>query len=148
MDAHGTATTTGGTAIEETIDRLIASDKVERTVVYNRRGERSARCTISWSTSPPGELPTPSCLFGGFLGMGESYHPLPRRVLNYDTRQHGFVIDLDRSRIEEAPSHMASNVWNWSYRDLRQPDRRVLRRAVLLDHDLIGSQNGFGQGGR
>jgi len=50
--------------------------------------------------------------FGGFLGMGESYHPLPWRVLNYDTRQGGFVIDLDRSRIEKALSYMASNLPN------------------------------------
>jgi hypothetical protein len=39
MDTYATATTTGGTAIEET-DRLIASDKVEGTAVYNRQGER------------------------------------------------------------------------------------------------------------
>ena len=54
--------------------------------------------------------------FGGFLGMGESYHPLPWRVLSYDTRQGGFVIDLDRRRLEKAPSYMASNVPNWSDR--------------------------------
>jgi hypothetical protein len=33
--------------------------------------------------------------FGGFLG--ESYHPLPWKVLTYDTRLEGYVIDLDRS---------------------------------------------------
>jgi hypothetical protein len=27
--------------------------------------------------------------FGGFLGIGESYHPLPWRVLKYDVRQGG-----------------------------------------------------------
>jgi hypothetical protein len=54
--------------------------------------------------------------FGGFLGMGESYHPLPWRVLSYDTRQGGFVIDLDRRRLEKAPSYMASNLPNWSDR--------------------------------
>ena len=37
--------------------------------------------------------------FGGFLGMGESYHPLPWKVLTYDTRQGGYVVDLDRSRL-------------------------------------------------
>jgi hypothetical protein len=48
--------------------------------------------------------------------MGESYHPLPWRVLNYDTRQGGFVIDLDRSQLEKAPNYTASNVPNWSDR--------------------------------
>ena len=46
--------------------------------------------------------------FGGFLGMGESYHPLPWRVLTYDTRQGGYVVDLDRSRLGEAPSYTSS----------------------------------------
>jgi hypothetical protein len=36
--------------------------------------------------------------------------------LKYDTRQGGFVIDLDRSRLEKAPSYMASNMPNWSDR--------------------------------
>jgi hypothetical protein len=54
--------------------------------------------------------------FGGLLGMGESYHPLPWRVLNYDTNRGGFVIDLDKSRLAKAPSYTASNVPNWSDR--------------------------------
>ena len=27
--------------------------------------------------------------FGGFLGVGEDYHPLPWNTLKYDTRQGG-----------------------------------------------------------
>ena len=54
--------------------------------------------------------------FGGFLGMGESYHPLPWRVLTYDTRQGGYVVDLDRSRLDAAPSYTSSTPPNWSDR--------------------------------
>jgi hypothetical protein len=54
--------------------------------------------------------------FGGFLGMGQSYHPLPWRVLNYDTRRGGFVVDLDRSRLEKAPTYTAADMPNWSDR--------------------------------
>jgi hypothetical protein len=46
--------------------------------------------------------------FGGFLGIGESYHPLPWRVLKYDIRQGGYIVDLDRRRLEGAPSYTAS----------------------------------------
>jgi hypothetical protein len=34
--------------------------------------------------------------FGGFLGIGKSYHPLPWRMLKYDVRQNGYVVDIDR----------------------------------------------------
>jgi len=115
MDAYATATTTGGTAIEET-DRLIASGKVEGTAVYNRHGERLGTAHNFMVDKSSGRVAYAVMSFGGFLGMGESYHPLPWRVLYYDTRQGGFVIDLDRSRLEEAPSYMASNVPNGSDR--------------------------------
>lgn len=43
--------------------------------------------------------------FGGFLGLGESYHPLPWKVLTYDTRLEGYVIDLDMERLKNAPRY-------------------------------------------
>ena len=52
--------------------------------------------------------------FGGFLGIGESYHPLPWRVLIYDPRQGGYVVDLDRRRLEAAPSYTLNDMPDWS----------------------------------
>ena len=88
MDTYATPTTTGGTAVEET-DRLIASDKVEGTAVYNRQGERLGTVHNFMVDKSTGQVAYAVMSFGGFLGIGESYHPLPWRVLNYDTRQGG-----------------------------------------------------------
>src|SRR6202045_2199756 len=115
MDTYATATTTGGTAIEET-DRLIASDKVEGTAVYNRQGERLGTGHNFMVDKSTGRVAYAVMSFGGFLGMGESYHPLPWRVLSYDTRQVGFVVDLDRSRLGAAPSYTSTTPPNWSDR--------------------------------
>src|ERR1700691_3006026 len=113
MDTHATATTTNGAAIEET-DRLIASDKVEGTAVYNRKSERLGTVHNFMVDKTSGRDDYAVMSFGCFLGMGESYHPLPWRVLTYDTRQGGFVIDFDKSRLTKAPSYTASNMPNWS----------------------------------
>ena len=43
--------------------------------------------------------------FGGFLGLGESHHPLPWRALTYDVRLGGYVVDIDRDRLADAPRH-------------------------------------------
>ena len=43
--------------------------------------------------------------FGGFLGVGESYHPLPWRALTYDTRLGGYVVDIDKDSLAESPRH-------------------------------------------
>ena len=45
--------------------------------------------------------------FGGFLGMGESYHPLPWKALTYDTRQGGYVVDTEKNKLQTAPSYRA-----------------------------------------
>ena len=96
--------TTGGAATEET-DRLIASNKVEGTAVYNRQGERLGTVHNFMVDKRSGQVEYAVMSFGGFLGMGESYHPLPWKVLTYDTEQGGYVVDLDKNMLEKAPSH-------------------------------------------
>jgi hypothetical protein len=36
--------------------------------------------------------------------MGEKYHPLPWRELDYDTGKDGFVVGIARRALEESPS--------------------------------------------
>jgi hypothetical protein len=43
--------------------------------------------------------------FGGFLGMGEKFHPLPWRVLDYDESQGGYVVDMDKAMLQNAPTY-------------------------------------------
>ena len=71
MDTYATAATAGGAAIEET-DRLIASDKVEGTAVYNRQGERLGTVHNFMVDKSTGQVAYAVMSFGGFLGMGES----------------------------------------------------------------------------
>ena len=52
--------------------------------------------------------------FGGFLGMGQSYHPLPWDVLDYDEGRGGYVVDLDKERLTNAPHYDETNSPNWS----------------------------------
>jgi hypothetical protein len=54
---------------------------------------------------------------GGFLGMGESYHPLPWGILNYNAEEGAYVVDLDRNTLEGAPHYLGSNEPDWSDRD-------------------------------
>jgi sporulation protein YlmC with PRC-barrel domain len=42
--------------------------------------------------------------FGGFLGMGEKYHPLPWQVLNYDEGQGAYVVNLTKEQLQAAPA--------------------------------------------
>jgi PRC-barrel domain len=109
-----TTVTTDRLAADET-DRLISSEKVEGTAVYDRNGDRLGSIHHVMIDKYTGQVAYAVMAFGGFLGIGESYHPLPWKSLTYDTRLGGYVADLNRSRLEGAPSDMP----NWSDRAYR-----------------------------
>ena len=91
-----------GIAIDET-RRLIASNKVEGTPVYNTAGEPLGSVYNFMVDKVTGHVAYAVMSFGGFLGIGESYHPLPWRALTYDTRLGGYVVDIDKERLAGAP---------------------------------------------
>ena len=92
-----------GVAVDET-KRLIASDKVEGTAVYNRAGETLGTVYNFMVDKYTGQVAYAVMSFGGFLGLGESYHPLPWKALTYDTRLGGYVVDID-DRLKDAPHY-------------------------------------------
>ena len=99
-------------ATDET-DRLIASDKVEGTAVYNRQGESLGSVYNFMVDKYTGKVAYAVMSFGGFLGIGDSYHPLPWESLDYDPKVGGYVVDLDRSKLEGAPTYRSSdNPWS------------------------------------
>lgn len=100
-------------ATEETVD-LIAADKVEGTAVYNSHGQKMGSIYSLMIDKYSGRVIYAVMSFGGFLGIGERYHPLPWRVLTYDPAQGGYVVDLDRDLLQAAPSYGASEMPDWA----------------------------------
>ena len=68
--------------------------------------------------------------FGGFLGIGDSYHPLPWNVLTYDTGLGGYVVDLSREQLQGGPSYSASEMPNWSDQTYTNRINQYLRITV------------------
>ncbi len=91
-------------ATDET-NRLIASNKVEGTVVYNREGERLGTIHNFMVDKISGEVEYAVLSFGGLFGVGSDYYPLPWDMLTYDTTQGGYVVNLDKSVLESAPRY-------------------------------------------
>lgn len=91
-------------ATEETAS-LIASNRVEGTAVYDRAGERLGDVYNLMIDKHSGQVAYAVMSFGGFLGIGESYHPLPWKSLDYSTKQGGFVVDVTREQLEGAPQY-------------------------------------------
>jgi len=98
------ATASGTVETDETRD-LIASNKVEGTAVYNRQGERLGEVYNFMVNKRSGQVAYAVLSFGGLLGMGGTYYPLPWNALTYDTNQGGYVVDIDKDRLSNAPSY-------------------------------------------
>ena len=98
----------------DTGGRLIAASKVNGTTVYNRAGEKLGSVYDVMVDKRSGKAEYAIMSFGGFLGIGDSYHPLPWQSLTYDEVQGGYVVDLDRSRLEGAPSYTSRDADRWS----------------------------------
>lgn len=106
------AATGTGVEIDET-HRLISSDKVTDTTVYNRNGETLGSIYGLMIDKISGRVAYAVMSFGGFLGIGERYHPLPWGTLTYDPARGGYVVDLSRDQLEDAPSYAREDdVWS------------------------------------
>jgi hypothetical protein len=47
--------------------------------------------------------------FGGVMGLGEKYCPLPWSALKYDTEFGGYVADLNKEKLMAAPEYDVEN---------------------------------------
>ncbi len=97
----------------DTGGRLIAASKVNGTTVYNTAGEKLGSVYDVMLDKISGQAQYAVLSFGGFLGIGDKYHPLPWNQLKYDTGQGGYIVNLDRSRLEGAPVYGASEMTSW-----------------------------------
>ena len=104
-----------GFAIEET-PRLIASDKVEGTAVFDRDGNHLGRIHHLMIDKYSGLVAYAIASFGGFFGIGENWVPLPWKALNYEPHLAGYVVDIDRPRLENAPRYASTHDPDWSDR--------------------------------
>ena len=92
-----------GLPVDET-RRLIASNKVEGTAVYGRDGSRLGTIYNFMVDKYSGQVEYAVMRYGGFMGLGQRYYPLPWATLTYDVRAGGYRINLAHRDMAHAPS--------------------------------------------
>jgi len=100
---------------------LIGSDKVEGTAVYGTDEKKIGELERVMIDKISGKVAYAVVSFGGFLGMGEDYYPMPWSTLKFDNRLGGYRVGLTKDQLENAPKYSKSTDWNWN----RDNDRRV-----------------------
>lgn len=94
--------------------RLVEASRVNGTPVYNPAGEKLGDINDLMIEKVSGRTEFAILSFGGLLGIGTKYYPLPWGSLKYDTSQGGYVVNISRDRIERAPSYSADELKEWN----------------------------------
>jgi sporulation protein YlmC with PRC-barrel domain len=71
--------------------------------VVDRNGESLGEIKEIMVDVPTGRVAYAVLSFGGFLGMGDKLFAVPWSALTLDADQKQFVLDVDRSRLKDAP---------------------------------------------
>jgi len=110
-----TTTQTGSHPLRDTARNetatLIASDKVEGTAVYGADSQKIGRIENVMIDKFSGHVAYAVLSFGGWLGMGQDYYPLPWAKLKYNEQLGGYVVNLTAQQLESAPKFDDRSTW-------------------------------------
>jgi hypothetical protein len=95
---------------------LIGSDKVEGTAVYRPNGVKIGNIARVMIGKQSGKVGYAVMSFGGFLGIGEDYYPLPWSLLTYNPRLEGYEVNISDTQLQGAPRYDTSENWDWNGR--------------------------------
>ena len=101
---------------------LIGSDKVEGTAVYRSNGDKVGTIDRVMIDKISGKVAYAVMSFGGFMGIGEDYYPLPWSLLTYNPRLEGYEVNIGEQQLKGAPKYGKHESWDWSD---RARDRKV-----------------------
>ncbi len=89
---------------------LILASRVKNTNVYNSYGDKIGHIEDLSIARGSGKIRYALMSFGGFLGIGEKFHPLPWSVLTFDKEREGYTLPLTKEELSNAPSYTADEL--------------------------------------
>ena len=95
---------------------LIGSDKVEGTSVYRSNGDKVGSIARVMIGKKSGKVGYAVMSFGGFMGIGEDYYPLPWSLLTYNLRLGGYEVNITDAQLKAAPKFTTHENWDWANR--------------------------------
>ena len=83
----------------------ILASKVKGTAVYNGSGDKIGTVEDIVLDKQSNQIMFAALGFGGVLGIGEKYYPVPWSLLDYSEDKGGYVVPLSKDRLESAPAY-------------------------------------------
>lgn len=86
-------------------NRFVASNRVGGITAFGRDGHKLGTVHSLILDKSTGHAVYAVLSFGGFLGLGQKYRPLPWETLAYDVVREGYVVSVDKAVLEGSPSY-------------------------------------------
>ncbi|MDR3527823.1 MAG: PRC-barrel domain-containing protein [Rhizomicrobium sp.] len=104
---------------------LIGSDKVEGTPVYRPNQDRVGTIERVMIDKLTGKVGYAVMSFGGILGIGDDYYPIPWSLLTYNTALGGYEVNITEDQLKGAPKLRTLDAWSYHDRE---------KESELLDY--------------
>jgi sporulation protein YlmC with PRC-barrel domain len=111
--------TTSATPTSGGSPKLISSNSVQGTEVYGQSGEHVGEIDHLMIERVSGRVAYVVMSFGGFLGFGKDFYPIPWNALKYDTTLDGYRTAITQEQVQSAPRY-AGDGFDWSDDDWHQ----------------------------
>lgn len=108
--------------ISATTGDVVSSDRVEGTSVFNNLGDKLGTIDNLMIDKRSGRVQYAVLEFGGFLGMGTDRYPIPWQVLKYEPAKGGYIVPIDKARLENAPKYQDDDMPSYDAEYGRQID--------------------------
>ena len=83
----------------------ILGSKVKGTAVYDTAGDKVGHVEDVVLDKLSNGIMFAAVGFGGLMGMGEKYAPVPWSVLDYSEDKNGYVVPMTAEELKKAPAY-------------------------------------------
>lgn len=104
--------------------RAILASRVRGTSVYNSTGEKIGHVEDLILDKTSDNILFAALGWGGVLGVGEKYAPIPWSVLDFSPDKDGYVVPVSKALIEKAPTYQLE--------DLTRDDGSIAKEASTI----------------
>ena len=88
--------------------------ELDGTDVVGKSGEKLGKIEDVAIEKVSGDVAYAILSFGGVLGIGAKYHPVPWKLLKYDTEQRAYVVPMTKDDLHKAPMIDENEMSGWN----------------------------------
>ena len=105
-----------GPAIDDA--QLASANTLSGQTLFDRVGDKLGVVKELFINKKSGQVEFVLGATGGFLGVGEKFHPLPWSLLTYNATPEGYVVSVGKEAIRAAPAYdreqLNSTQYGWA----------------------------------